>query len=337
MIPHNRPTLTLREQRAVERVLSSGWVAQGAEVQAFEDELCDFLGIPHGHAVMVSSGSAALYLALWVLDGNRKRIGVPVYACSALRNAVGLIGGESVCLDCASDSPNADTSLLDSKNIDILIATSMFGIPIDVPDNRNYMVIEDIAQSLGASVSGKKIGLRGEVGICSFYATKIMTTGGQGGAVFSRNKEIIDAIKDYRQFDCREDRRLRFNFQTSDLHAAVGRVQLESLPNFMRRREEIFSIYADEGLKFLDTNLKINQPVRYRAVLLFDKPLQMIQSMAKMGITAIVPIEKKELLDGFNKYPLASYLATNSISLPIYPTLKSVDAARIAKIVKGFI
>ena len=90
MIPHNLPTLGAEEQAAVIRVLQSNWVAQGPEVEAFENKLCRFLNIPDGHAVAVSSGSAALYLALWALDGKNKRIGLPVYSCAALRNAVGI-------------------------------------------------------------------------------------------------------------------------------------------------------------------------------------------------------------------------------------------------------
>lgn len=211
MTPHNIPTLGLEEQIAAARVLGSGWVAQGPEVEAFENELCEFFNLPSGHAIAVSSGSSALYLALWVLEGNNKRIGLPVYACSALRNAVGLVNGQAVYIDCAIDSPNVDISAACSSDIDILIAPSMFGIPVDLPATRNYKVIEDIAQSLGAMSSGQRIGLRGDVGICSFYATKMMTSGGQGGAVVSHDKTLIDKLKDYREFDCRDDAILRFN------------------------------------------------------------------------------------------------------------------------------
>ena len=70
----------------------------------------------------------------------------------------------------------------------------MFGIPIELPTIRNYQVIEDLAQSFGARVEGEPIGLRGDVGICSFYATKMFTSGGQGGAVISRDKKLIDNI-----------------------------------------------------------------------------------------------------------------------------------------------
>jgi dTDP-4-amino-4,6-dideoxygalactose transaminase len=79
MIPHNKPTLGFAEQAAAARVLGTGWVAQGAEVEAFEQELCKFFGLPDGHAAVVSSGSSALYLALWALNGHDARVGMPVY------------------------------------------------------------------------------------------------------------------------------------------------------------------------------------------------------------------------------------------------------------------
>ena len=119
----------------------------------------NFFDLPSGHAVAVSSGSAALFLALWALDGKNKRVGLPVYACAALRNAVGLVDGKCVYLDCEEGSPNVDMLAALRAGIDILIAPSMFGIPVDLPDNRDFMVVEDLAQSLGAMVAGKRIGL----------------------------------------------------------------------------------------------------------------------------------------------------------------------------------
>lgn len=337
MIAHNLPTLGLEEKASATRVLGSGWVAQGTEVEAFENELCEFLDIPSGHAVAVSSGSAALYLALWALDGGCKRIGLPVYACAALRNAVGLVNGECVYLDCARDTPNVHINAANEANIDILIAPSMFGIPVELPDRTHFKVIEDIAQSLGAMVSGKRIGLRGELGICSFYATKLMTTGGQGGAVIGLDKKIIDRIRDYREFDCRDDSKLRFNFQMTDLQAAIGREQLKKLPIFLTKRNQIFEIYRNAGLQMLDGSSDLIQPVRYRAILHSNKPFNIIKSLQKNGVRAIVPIEQWELLDNSEKYKNANQSTLNMVSLPIYPLLNKNDAKLIAKISKDFV
>lgn len=334
MIPHNRPSLGMEEQAAAARVLGSGWVAQGPEVEAFEQELCRFFGLPDGHALLVSSGSAALYLALWVLGAKGKRVGVPVYSCAALRNAVGLVGGESVYLDCAGNVPNVDIAQVVRLNIDILIAPSMFGIPVALPSARSYKVIEDLAQSIGASVDGKRIGLRGEVGICSFYATKLITSGGQGGAVISRDRALIDKLKDFREFDCCEDTRLRFNFQMTDLQAAVGRVQLSRLHGFITQRERWFSLYRQAELNLIDDKTSGMQSVRYRVVMRCDDPGRVIAALAAVGIRAIVPIEEYELLDTPESYPTARAWANSTVSLPAYPGLREEDVVRIARIAK---
>lgn len=335
MITHNKPTLGLEEQVALKRVIDSGWVAQGPEVEAFEQDLCRFFGLPDGHALIVSSGSAALYLALWALDGKDKRIGVPVYSCAALRNAVGLIGGKTVYLDCTTNSPNVDIAQANMLNIDILIAPSMFGIPVTLPISRSYKLIEDLAQSIGASVEGKLIGLRGDVGICSFYATKLITSGGQGGAVISRDKGLIDMVRDFRAFDCRDDSRLRFNFQMTDLQAAVGRVQLRRLHEFIAQRERWFSLYRQAGLELVGDKTNSLHSVRYRSVMRCTNPSKVIDKLASEGVRAIVPIEEFELLDTPESYPAAKALANTTVSLPVYPDLREEDVVRIARIARG--
>jgi perosamine synthetase len=334
MIPHNKPTLGTQEQAAAMRVLDSGWVAQGPEVEAFENELCRFFGVPEGHALAVSSGSAGVYLALWALDGKEKHIGMPVYSCAALRNAVGLAGGKSVYLDCAENTANVDIAQVVRSNIDILIAPSMFGIPVALPSARSYKVVEDLAQSFGAAVDGNRIGLRGEVGICSFYATKMITSGGQGGAVISRDKALIDKVRDYREFDCRDDRKLRFNFQMTDIQAAIGRSQLCRLPDFIQRRTQLFSIYREAGLELIDSHSPQIKPVRYRAVIRCSEPVRVINTLAAAGVRAIIPVETYELLDTPDRYPVAQALTQTTVSLPLYPALNVEDAHRIARIAK---
>lgn len=337
LIPHNLPTLGQEEQGAALRVLASGWVAQGSEVEAFENELCRFLDLPDGHAVAVSSGTAALYLALWVLEASGKRVGLPVYACAALRNAVGLIDGKCVFLDCEAGSPNVSLVAASRSNLDILIAPSMFGIPAGLPEAREFALIEDLAQSLGAMAAGRRIGLRGDVGICSFYATKLMTTAGQGGALISRDKELIGKIRDYREFDCRDDMKLRFNFQMTDVQAAVGRIQLGKLPDFLGLRERLFRIYRDAGLNLIDSAGEANHPVRYRAVMRCPEPEKLITALRNEKVRAIVPIELWELLDKTEKYPVAEELTCSTVSLPIYPSLEERVAQKIAGIARTFI
>lgn len=335
MILHNRPNLGLEEKEVALKVLSSQWVSQGEEVLNFENDLCKFFGLPEGHAVVVSSGSSALFLALWVLKGKGKRVGFPVYSCAALRNAVGMLGSKEIFLDCTQGNPNIDYKEAEKKKIDILIAPSMYGIPVELPIKYDYQIIEDLAQSMGAKTNGKRIGLRGDIGICSFYATKMMTSGGQGGAVISKNKNYIDSIRDYREFDCREDSLLRFNFQMTDLQAAIGRVQLKKLPYFIEQREKWFNIYKETNLNLIETKNKNFCPVRYRIVHKCRNPYEIIKSLEDNNIKGIIPIEEKELLDKSKDYQFALELTRSTVSLPAHLALSENQVRKIAEIVNN--
>jgi perosamine synthetase len=323
VIEHNKPTLGKQEQQAVSRVLESGYVAQGLEVKKFEDEFCDFLGLPEQHAVALSSGTSALFVALWSLNAKNKSIAMPVYVCSALRNAVAMVQAKEVLIDNTVDSPNICLNQLQKSNADIAIVPHMFGLPNEIQNIKDIDIIEDCAQSLGASISNKKTGSIGKVGIFSFYATKLMTSGGQGGMFVSKDKNLVDKVRDYRDFDCRKDKKHRFNFQMTDVQASIGRVQLKQLPSFLERRQEIFTMYRESGLDLLES--KNNTPVYYRAVIKVNNPVEIKDKLLKQGIKTIIPIEDWELLDNSSEYKNAYNLTQTTLSLPIYPSLTSKE------------
>jgi len=338
MIPHNRPTIGKEEKKAVERVLNSGWLAQGKEVEQFENEFCDYLGLPYGCAIAISSGTAALYLTLWYLGAEDYHVNIPVYTCSAVRNAVRMANSEEYYSDCIKHSVNIDIKKTRSK---ITIVPYMYGIPFDITkikkQEKDY-IIEDCSQSLGAKVKDICVGLNGFFGVYSFYATKLITSGGQGGMIVSKNKAAIDVLKDYRNFDMKCDKKSRFNFQMTDIQAAIGREQLKKLPQFLSRREEIFQMYKNERLKLIDSNNKIIKPVRYRAIIRtenIEHSNHIINELNKNNIKAIIPIEEKELLDNLENYPNAYKLTQTTVSLPIYPTLRDEEIEKVIKVVKN--
>jgi perosamine synthetase len=321
MIPHNKPTMGIEEEEAVIRVLRSSCLVGGNETEQFENEFCNFVGLPKGHAVAVSSGTAALYLALWVLEGDKKTISFPGYVCSALRNATNMIGGNEEIIDIKKESPNIKFEEI--KKESIVIAPHMYGIPVDITKIKNNNIIEDCAQSLGAKINGISVGLHGNAGIFSFYATKLITSGGHGGMYVSKNKKLVDRVRDYREFDYRHDQKKRFNFQMTEIQAAIGREQLKKLPKFLERREEIFQKYKKNGLELLDVERNQNHisPVRYRAVIKTEEPNKIIKSLESVGVKAIVPTEDWELLGKHELLPNAVELSRKTVSLPIYPTL----------------
>jgi perosamine synthetase len=196
LIPHNSPTLGPQEALAAQRVLESRWIAQGPELDAFENEFCDHLGFPHNHAVAVSSGSAALFLALWVLEVSGSSVGCPVYACSALTNAIALAGAEPFLVDSGADSPNIDTDGLVRAGVKVAIVPHIFGFPIDLENIRGVRIIEDGAQALGAFVGSMPVGRLSDIAIFSLYATKLITSGGHGGMFMARDRNLVDAVRD---------------------------------------------------------------------------------------------------------------------------------------------
>ena len=327
MIAHNKPTLGKQEQQAVSKVLESGYIAQGLEVERFENEFCDFLGLPQRHAVALSSGTSALFMALWSLNAKNKSIAMPVYVCSSLRNAVAMAQAKEVLIDNATDSPNICLNQLQKSNADIAIVPHMFGLPNEIQNIKDIDVIEDCAQSLGASIDNKKTGLIGKVGIFSFYVTKLMTSGGQGGMFVSKDKNLVDKVRDYREFDCRRDKKHRFNFQMTDLQASIGRVQLKQLPIFLERRQEIFAMYKESGLDLIES--ENNASVHYRAVIRINNSAEVKDKLLKQSIKTIIPIEDWELLDDGSKYRNSHNLTQTTLSLPIYPSSTNKDVLNI--------
>jgi len=339
MIRHNIPTLGKEEEEATLRVIRSGWISQGKEVESFETEFCKFLGLSQGHAVAVSNGTSALFLSLWALGAENKKIHFPVYVCSAIRNAIGMADGIEFPIDISDNSPNFNPSKDTQKKNSIKIIPHMYGIPIDLSEQDSKNTVEDCAQAIGAKIGDKYVGLQGEIGIFSFYASKLMTSGGQGGMIVSKNLELIEKIKDYREYDFRKDEKKRFNFQMTDLQAAVGRAQLKKLPEFLEKREKIFQNYKKSGLDLLDIpeeNYSRIHPVRYRAVLRTKNAKKLIEYLHSEGIESKIPTEDWELLGDPKLFPNALDMSKNTVSIPIYPSLKDDEVSKIISCTKSF-
>jgi perosamine synthetase len=208
----------------------------------------------------------------------------------------------------------------------------MFGIPINISNLKKIPIIEDCAHALGARVNGKPVGLEGEFGIFSFYATKMITSGGFGGMLISKNKKHVDEVIDYIVYDKKNDSNRRFNFQMGDLQAAIGREQLRKLPNFLERREKIFKKYKDAGLDILDVpteDSQVLQPVRYRAVMKTKNQIKTIKSLKDNGIITEILNNEWILSQNPTKFPNSLNMVHNTISLPIYPSLSDENIEKI--------
>lgn len=341
IIQHNKPSFGREEISALAKVISKGWIAQGEEVFKFESEFSRYLGGRDGQAAAVSSGTAALYLSLYGLNiKNDDEVIVPTYTCSAVLNAIFMIGAKPIIVDINKEDLNisySETIKKINKKTKAVITTHTFGYPADLDKfiNLGVPLIEDCAQALGAGWKGKPVGSFGQIAVFSFYASKVITTG-YGGMVYSKNKSLINKIRDYREFDCRRDYKPRFNFQMSDSQAALGREQLKKLQGFLKRRRQIAAVYKKILLedKYWPIESEGRRPNCYRFLLRTSKVKAVKNFLMKRGIKTIVPIETYELLHRYLKqspknFPVSEKIAKTTLSLPVFPALLTEEVNMI--------
>ncbi len=291
MIPHSRPFIDDEDAREVQRVLLSGQIAQDGEVARFESRMASYVGVRG--AAAVSSGSSALHLALLALGvGPGDEVLVPSYVCPAVLNAVLHTGAAPVVADIEPATFNlsaGDARRRITPRTRALIVAHLFGVPADLDalGSLGVPVVEDLAMSLGSRWRGKRTGCFGSLAVCSFYATKMMATG-EGGMVLGGDEALVDAVRDLRAMDEKEDFRVRFNCKMTDLQAALGLSQLRKLAGFIARRREIADLYGEElrrlGLPAPQAPAEC-EPVWYRYVLMLDGDAgPCIEEMRRRGV-----------------------------------------------------
>ena len=250
------PDVGDEEARAVAEVLRSGFLTMGPKVAEFEDEIARACGVEH--AVAVSSGTAALHLAVAALGlGPGDEVLVPAYTFPATANVVVLAGATPrlVEVDPATMSATPETfAAAVGPKTRAAFAVHLFGRPLDWDAVRDALpkstvLVEDAAGALGASYRGRPCGSLGVMGCLSFHPRKIVTTG-EGGAVTTNHDELADAIRRLRhhgidQADSADIERPGPNYRLADVLCAVGIPQLRRLDGLLAERTRIAEGYAE--------------------------------------------------------------------------------------------
>jgi perosamine synthetase len=336
MIPHSRPTLDHEEALAVAAILRSGQVVQGIETQRFEKALAALIGA--GGAAAVSSGTAALHLALLALEiGEGDEVVIPSFVCPALLNAIRYVRATPVLADINGETFNIDVPNLKRRltgKTRAVIVPHMFGLPADIDDIAalGIPVIEDCAQSLGSRYRGAPTGSFGVISVFSFYATKVICTG-EGGMIAANDLKLINKIKELRDYDEKADGRLRYNYKLTDLQAALGLVQLRKLPTLIGRRRAIARQYDEflrrYGLPQPDCP-QDRDPIYYRYVIRTKRLRELLDAGRAAGIAYRRPVFKPlHHYLGLTGYPQTEEAFLTAASLPIYPSLDEADVQTI--------
>jgi perosamine synthetase len=258
-IPLARPELGPREEELLLEVVRSGSLSLGPKLEQFEHDFADWLG--DGYAVAVSSGTAALHLAVRALGwGEGDEIVTTPLSFVASANCLLYEGATPVFCDIdpvtLTLDPNAAAAAVGEKTAGVL-PVHIFGYPSDLvalgklAADRKLGLLEDACQALGAvDATGKRIGLDGNPATFAFYANKQMTTG-EGGMLVTLDRDVAEAARSEANQGRAPDMskmdhdRIGFNYRLSDLHAAIGIAQLERLGEMLNARENVAALYRE--------------------------------------------------------------------------------------------
>lgn len=356
MIPAAKPIVGEEERAAVDAVLASGMLAQGAEVASFEQEFSEQL-TPGAEVVAVNSGTSALHIGLLASGiGEGDEVIVPSFTFAATGNSVALTGASPVFADIEPDyfclDPDSIRASITERTKGIM-PVHLYGHPANMVEIRKIaaefglQIFEDAAQAHGASLNGEMVGTFGSFAGFSLYPTKNMTSG-EGGMISTKDPQIARRARLLRNQGMEvqyQNELVGLNNRMTNIHAAIGRVQLRKLEGWTKTRQE--------NAAFLSANLEgvVVPPVAEGAVHVYhqytirvaddrDGFANALREEYKVGCGVYYPIPNHRLpsLAHFApglELPNTEAAAKEVISLPVHPSLSQEDLDRIVEAVNA--
>lgn len=364
------PSIDEDDINAISKVLRSCQLVQGEQVSIFEEILSQKLG--GGHVIAVSSGTAALHLALLALDIQPGDfVIVPTYSFPATANVVEVCGATPVFVDITEDDFTMDPKCLETelerlfsepeiaKKVRAIMVVHAFGTMADLQkiiplaNKYNLPVIEDAACSLGATLNNIPSGRLGTIGCFSFHPRKVVTTG-EGGAIVTSDESLARKMKAYRNHgqEMGADGKVNFivaglNYRMTEFQAALGQMQLNKLDSLLEFRRNA-AAYYDTLLasSFLRSPVKpAEQVITYQSyvTLLSSTAIgrrdHIIKSLKALEIETTIGTHHIPMTSYYrNRYgykvgdfPVTDYIASQSLTLPLSPTLTKKDQERVVE------
>ncbi len=357
-IPPAKPIIGDDEREAVDRVLRSGMVAQGPEVAAFEREFADVM-VQGRASVAVNSGTSGLHLGLLAAGvGPGDEVIVPSFTFAATANSVALTGATPVFVDIEPDQFTLDPVAVEAAitgRTKAIMPVHLYGHPahlvelLAIAEKHGVDLYEDAAQAHGAELNGQRVGTFGRFGMFSLYPTKNMTSG-EGGMVTCDSDEFVRRVKLFRNQGMEtqyQNEVVGLNNRMTDIHAAIGRVQLTKVGAWTETRQR--------NAAFLDANLEgvVVPPVASGAVHVYhqytirvpedrDGFVTALKEEYQVGAGVYYPVPNHRLpsLTHFAPgldLPETEKAAAEVVSLPVHPSLSEDDLARVVDAVNAVV
>ncbi len=356
-IPPAKPIIGEDEIAAVSDVMRTGMVAQGPQVAAFEEEFSNVL-VPGTQSVAVNSGTSALHIALLAAGigaekygaGERVEVIVPSFTFAATANSVALAGATPVFVDIEPDYFTLDPEAVRAgitPQTRAIMPVHLYGHPalmgelVQIAQENDLVIIEDAAQAHGASLGGTFVGDFGLAAAFSLYPTKNMTSG-EGGMITTSDSELARRAAILRNQGMAvqyQNELVGLNNRMTDIHAAIGRVQLQKLPAWTKTRQANAAFLTDnlEGVvtpKVADGAEHVYHQYTVRVEDDRDGFVEALKQEYGVGSGVYYPIPNHRLpsLERFAPdlvLPETELAAAQVVSLPVHPSLSQGDLERI--------
>lgn len=374
MIPVNKPLLLSEDKLNVSKVIEEGWISsEGKEVKKFENLISNYIG--HKFGIAVSSGTAALEIALKVLDlKETDEVIMPSHTIISCAQAIYKTGAKIVLVDSDYTTWNMKVEDIEEKiseNTKVILVPHLYGLPVDMDPilklvkKYNLILIEDNSQMLGQNYKNKKCGSFGDITTFSFYPNKIITTG-EGGMCTTTNEDLYKKLKYYRNLCFDENPYKRFihedigwNYRMTNLQAALGVSQFKRIDFHIKRKREIglfYNILFDNepilkeffNLPLEKTDYAKNIYWVYGLVIK-DKysitSLEFIDLLRKKGIGArpffypihLQPVFLKKGLFKDEKYPIAEKLYNKGFYIPSGLGISFEEMEKVVNAIKDIV
>lgn len=347
---------------AIQRVLNSGWYILGKEVELFEQEFADYVGV--SHAIGVANGTDALELSLRACKvGPGDLVFTISHTAVATIAAIELTGATPVLVDIDPVSYTMDPGCLEAAlahppagSPKAVIAVHLYGHPTDmysigtIANRYGLYVIEDCAQSHGATIGGRRTGSLGDIASFSFYPTKNLGAIGDGGMVVTNTPVLAEQIRLLRQYGWRE----RYisdipggNSRLDEIQAAILRVKLRALDEENGARQSLANAYktllADSGLLLPEVRPGVTH-VYHQYVVRSPRRDELQDYLRQAGIGTLVhypvpihlqPAYKGRIATGA-ALPMTESAARQVLSLPLFPQLSNEQVLRVVDHISHF-
>jgi perosamine synthetase len=362
-IPLSSPDITEAEIEAVTAVLRTGSLSLGPKLEEFENALATYHQMPH--AVAVSSGTAALHLAIRALNiGAGDEVIVPSFTFIAVANAVLYEKATPIFVDIDPVTLNMDHACVEASitsRTRAIIVVHNFGVPAEMDalmqlaNRHNLAVIEDTCEAIGAAYDGQRVGSFGDISTFAFYPNKQITTG-EGGALLVRDAQVVSGIRAlrnqgrYPSNEWLQHAEVGYNYRLSEMACAMGIVQLSRLSAILGQRTEVARQY-DALLACIPNIVRPPLQLPRRSISWFVYVIRLadhlaieardavVRSLQQQGIGCARYFAPIHLQPAYShipsaqraKLPITEAIAQRTLALPFFNHLSFQDTERVVE------